>query len=106
MSGKYRAALLALTILLMGFCLAARADVMITEILEAGYYVGQDERLAAPLLHEPFTHGELGVLMTKGSEALLNYVNSFLADEKASGRIDELAETFIYLSPDSLPNAA
>ena len=31
MSGKYRVALLALTILLMGFCLAARADVMITD---------------------------------------------------------------------------
>lgn len=33
MSGKYRVALLALTILLMGFCLAARADVLITEIM-------------------------------------------------------------------------
>ena len=33
MSGKYRVALLTLTILLMGFCLAARADVMITEIM-------------------------------------------------------------------------
>ena len=89
-----------------GLVAAGEADVMITEILEAGYYVGQDERLAAPLLHEPFTHGELGVLMAKGSEALLNYVNSFLADEKESGRIDELAKTFIYLSTDSLPDAA
>ena len=33
MSGKYRVALLALSILLMGFCLAARADVLITEIM-------------------------------------------------------------------------
>ena len=58
--------------------------------MEAGYYTGQDERLAAPLIHEPFTNGELGVLMPKGSEELLAYVNEFLAEEKASGRIDEL----------------
>lgn len=69
---------------------------MITEIMEAGFYVGQDSRLAAPLIYEPFTHGELGVLMPKGSEDLLAYVNAFLEEEKASGRIDELAEAYIY----------
>jgi cyclohexadienyl dehydratase len=75
---------------------SGEADVMITEIMEAGYYVRQDERLAAPLIHEPFTHGELGVLMPKGSEDLLDYVNEFLKSEKESGRIDELAATYIY----------
>ena len=64
--------------------------------MEAGYYVGQDECLAAPLIYEPFTHGQLGVLMPKGSEDLLNYVNAFLAAEKESGRLDELAEEYIY----------
>jgi hypothetical protein len=49
--------------------------------MEAGYYVSQDERLAAPLIFEPCTHGQLGVLMPKGSEALLAYVNSFLEKE-------------------------
>jgi cyclohexadienyl dehydratase len=73
-----------------------KADVMITEIMEAGYYVGQDERLAAPLIYEPFTHGQLGALMPKGSEELLEYVNGFLAEEKASGRIDALADEYIY----------
>ena len=72
------------------------ADVMITEILEAGYYTGLDARLAAPLISEPFTSGELGVLMPKGNEALLEYVNAFLLTEKESGRIDELAEKYIY----------
>ena len=42
------------------------ADVMITEITEAPYYVKTDTRLAAPLLNAPFTHGEIGVLMQKG----------------------------------------
>lgn len=74
-----------------GLVASGEADVMITEVMEAGYYVGQDSRLAAPLIHEPFTHGELGILMPKGSEDLLDYVNEFLAKEKDSGRIDELA---------------
>lgn len=72
------------------------ADVMITEIMEAGYYVGQDERLAAPLIYEPFTHGQLGALMPKGSEELLEYVNAFLKEEQESGRLDELAQEYIY----------
>ena len=79
-----------------GLIAAGEADVMITEIMEAGFYVGQDDRLAAPLIYEPFTHGELGVLMPKGSEDLLAYVNAFLEEEIASGRIDELAEAYIY----------
>ena len=79
-----------------GLVASGEADVMITEIMEAGYYVGQDARLAAPLIHEPFTQGELGVLMPKGSEDLLDYVNEFLAKEKASGRIDELAEEYFF----------
>ena len=79
-----------------GLIASGEADVMITEIMEAGFYVGQDNRLAAPLIYEPFTHGQLGVLMPKGSEDLLDYVNAFLEKEIASGRIDELAEAYIY----------
>jgi cyclohexadienyl dehydratase len=79
-----------------GLITSGAADVMITEIMEAGYYVSQDERLAAPLIFEPFTHGELGVLMPKGSEALLAYVNSFLEKETRSGRIEALGEQYIY----------
>ena len=70
-----------------GLVAAGEADVMITEIMEAGYYVGQDSRLAAPLIYEPFTHGELGILMPPGSEELLAYVNDFLEAEKESGRL-------------------
>ena len=79
-----------------GLVASGEADVMITETMEAGYYVGQDERLAAPLIFEPFTHGELGVLMPQGSEDLLEYVNVFLEDERESGRLEELAEDYIY----------
>ena len=79
-----------------GLVASGEADVMITEIMEAGFYVGQDSRLAAPLIYEPFTHAELGVLMPKGSEDLLDYVNAFLEREASCGRIDELAEEYIY----------
>lgn len=89
-----------------GLVAAGEADVMITEILEAGWYVGRDSRLAAPLIYEPFTHGQLGVLMPKGSEALLDYVNAFLANEKASGRIDALAQEYIYRFIDGAAAAA
>ena len=79
-----------------GLVAAGEADVMITEVMEAGFYVGQDSRLAAPLIHEPFTHGQLGVLMPKGSEDLLAYVNDFLEKEMTAGRMDALAEEYIY----------
>ena len=87
-----------------GLIAAGEADVMITEIMEAGFYVGQDSRLAAPLIYEPFTQGQLGVLMPKGSEDLLAYVNDFLEEEIASGRIDELAEEYIYRYIDNANN--
>ena len=79
-----------------GLIADGKADVMITEIMEAGFYTRADERLAAPLLDKPFTRGELGVLMPKGNESLLKYVNKFLEKEKKSGRIDDLANTYIY----------
>ena len=79
-----------------GLIASGAADVMITEIMEAGYYVAQDSRLAAPLIHAPFTNGQLGALMPKGSEDLLEYVNAFLESEKESGRLDALAEEYIY----------
>lgn len=79
-----------------GLVASGEADVMITETTEVGFYIGQDNRLAAPLVYEPFTDAELGVLMPKGSEDLLAYVNAFLEKEMISGRIDELAGEYIY----------
>ena len=87
-----------------GLIAEGEADVMITEIMEAGFYVGQDKRLAAPLIYEPFTNGQLGFLMPKGSDDLLEYVNGFLDEEKESGRIDELADQYIYSCIDTSEN--
>ena len=70
------------------------ADVMITEITEAPYYVQTDPRLAAPLLNEPFTHGEIGVLMQKGQEDLLQMVNNVISQMKKDGSLRKLHEKY------------
>lgn len=83
-----------------------KADVMITEVCEAGYYAGKDSRLAAPLIDEPFSQGEIGALMNAGSEDLCAYVNDFLAREEKSGRLDELRDTYINGVDEELDQAA
>ena len=70
------------------------ANVMITEITEAPYYVQTDPRLAAPLLNDPFTHGEIGVLMQKGQEDLLQIVNNVIHQMKADGSLRKLHEKY------------
>ena len=73
---------------------AGEADVMITEITEAPYYVQTDSRLAAPLLNEPFTHGEIGVLMQKGQDDLLQMVNNTIKQMKSDGTLRQLHEKY------------
>ena len=71
-----------------------QADVMITEITEAPWYVQNDARLAAPLLSSPFTHGEIGVLMRTGQDDLLALVNAVIAQMKADGTLRGLHEKY------------
>ena len=70
------------------------ADIMITEITEAPYYVQNDSRLAAPLLDQPFTHGEIGVLMRQGQDDLLHYINDIIAQMKSDGSLRRLHEKY------------
>ena len=79
-----------------GLVAAGKADVMITEIMEAAYYCSKDRRLAAPLLDAPFTRGELGALLPKGNEALLVYVDDFIRDARRSGFLDELKARYLH----------
>ena len=71
-----------------------KADVMITEITEAPYYVQTDARLAAPLLNTPFNHGEIGVLMRKGQDDLLQLVNDLIRQMKSDGSLRRLHEKY------------
>ena len=70
------------------------ADVMITEITEAPWYVRNDARLAAPLLDKPFTRGEIAVLMRKGQDDLMDVVNATIRQMKADGRLQALHEKY------------
>ena len=70
------------------------ADIMITEITEAPYYIKVDTRLAAPLLNEPFTHGEIGVLMRKGQDDLLQLVNDVISQMKSDGTLRQLHQKY------------
>lgn len=71
-----------------------KADIMITEIVEATYYTQVDERLAAPLIDEPFTHSLMGVLMRKGDEDLLKRVNEIIDRCKADGTLKRLHDKY------------
>ena len=71
-----------------------KADVMITEITEAPYYVQTYSRLAAPLLDKPFNHGEIGVLMQKGQEDLLQMVNNIIRKMKSDGSLRKLHDKY------------
>ena len=79
-----------------GLIASGKADVMITEIMEAAYYCSKDRRLAAPLLDAPFTRGELGALLPRGNEALLVYVDEFIRDARRSGLLDELKARYLH----------
>ena len=79
-----------------GLVASGKADVMITEIMEAAFYCSLDARLAAPLLDSPFTRGELGALLPPGSEALLDHVNGFIDRARRSGRLDELKSIYLH----------
>lgn len=77
-----------------GLVASGEADIMITEIVEAPYYVQTDERLAAPLIDEPFTNGFIGVLMRQGDEELLSRVNRVIEACKQDGTLKELHEKY------------
>ena len=61
---------------------------------EAPYYVQIDARLAAPLLNTPFNHGEIGVLMRKGQDDLLQLVNDVIRQMKSDGSLRQLHEKY------------
>lgn len=71
-----------------------KANIMITEIVEAPYYVQNDDRLAAPLLEKPFNHGMIGALMRKGSEDLLDSVNGIIDSCKKEGTLKRLHDKY------------
>ena len=57
-------------------------------------FANANARLAAPLLNEPFTHGEIGVLMRKGQDDLLQFINTVIRQMKSDGSLHQLHEKY------------
>ena len=57
-------------------------------------FLQTDTRLAAPLLNEPFTRGEIGVLMRRGQNDLLEIVNGVIRRMKSDGTLRRLHEKY------------
>ena len=69
-----------------------KADIMITETVEAVSWVKREPRLAAPLVDKPFegTRHSCGILLAKGDQEFLNYINFVLAELRMDGRLEQL----------------
>ena len=63
-----------------------KADIMITETVEAAHYVRMDK---------PFTRHSCGILMQKGDQEWLNYINFVLAELKMDGTLANLEEKYL-----------
>ena len=72
-----------------------KADVMITETMEAVRYVKDNPKVAAPLVDKPFTENHFGVLMKKDYPDLLKAVNEWMAGIKADGTMDKWENQYI-----------
>ena len=71
------------------------ADIMITEIVEALNYIKLDKNLAAPLIDKPFTVHSCGILMQKGDQEFLNYINFVLAELRMDGTLEKLENKYL-----------
>ncbi len=72
-----------------------KADVMITETMEAVRYVKDNPKVAAPLVDKPFTENHFGVLMKQGEPDLLKAVNNWMAGIKADGTMAKWENEYI-----------
>lgn len=72
-----------------------KADVMITETMEARRYVRDNPKLAAPLIDKPFTENHFGVLMKKDYPELLKKTNEWMKQVTEDGTIAAWEEKYI-----------
>jgi cyclohexadienyl dehydratase len=75
---------------------SGKADVMITEIIEANYYSSINRNLAAPLADTPFTRGQIGMLIPSENKNFVPYLNKFIENEQKNGRLAEIKKKYIY----------
>ena len=52
------------------------------------------KKILLPLLSAPFTHSEIGVLMRKGQDDLLQFTNAMIRQMKADGSLERMKERY------------
>lgn len=68
-----------------------KADIMITEVVEALHYINADKRLAAPLVNTPFTgRNDFGILTKKGDLDFMRYLDFFIEACELDGTLKKL----------------
>lgn len=68
-----------------------KADIMITEVVEALHYINADKRLAAPLVNDPFTgRNDFGILTKKGDLDFMRYLDFFIEACELDGTMKKL----------------
>ena len=72
-----------------------KADIMITETVEALSYIKMNPNLSAPLIDNPFTRHSCGILMRKGDQEFLNYINFVLAEIRMDGTLEQLENKYL-----------
>ena len=79
------------------------ADIMITETVEAVSWVKREPRLAAPLVDKPFegTKHSCGILLQKGDQEFLNYLNFVLAELRMNGTLENLEIKYLGRKPNA-----
>ena len=77
------------------------ADIMITETVEAFSWVKREPRLAAPMVDKPFegTIHSCGILMQRGDQEFLNYINFVLAELRMDGTLEKLEIKYLGRKP-------
>lgn len=72
-----------------------KADVMITETMEARRYAKDNPKVAAPLVDKPFTENHFGVLMKQGYPKLEAAVNDWMKTIKGNGTMAKWEDLYI-----------
>lgn len=78
-----------------GLVASGAADIMITDSMEAVRYMKEDKRLASPFLDKLFTKNEFGILMQRGDQLWLNYVNMFMEELDMNDTLDDMEDRYI-----------
>ena len=71
-----------------------RADVMLTDNVEAILAARKDPRLVAVSANEPWTTETLGLMTTRDDQVFLNWLNLFLSQAEADGRLPALRQKY------------